>query len=490
MSGLPVVRSDGVLVQALGDELVIYDHLSEQAHALNAVAASVWRACDGTRSPDVIAKDLELLGEVVDAAVAQFAAAGLLEDESVPAGWVDRRRLLIGAAAVSVPVLMSTITVPAAMAADSGTLTGMLTPVSQNPTSNASTGGSPITVAFATSSSGQLLLATANNGSDTVSIFQVSDAGALTPATQNPVSSADTGRNPASAVFATSSSGQLLLATANYNADTVSVFQVSASGALTPVTQNPAGNASTGTNPGSVAFATSSSGQLLLAAANFNDNSVSMFQVSAAGALTPVTQNPAGDAASGSGPALLAFGTSSSGQLLLATADLKADSVTVFQVSSTGALTPVDQSGSNASTGLDPTSVAFATSSSGQLLLATANNGADTVSIFQVTETGALSPVTQTPASNTNTGSGPQSVTFLTSSNGQLLLAAANSGDDTVSLFQVSAAGSLTPVPQTGNDADTGGNPQSVAAATAANGQVLLATANYNADTVSMFQLD
>jgi hypothetical protein len=48
----------------------------------------------------------------------------------------------------------------------------------------------------------------------------------------------------------------------------------------------------------------------------------------------------------------------------------------------------------------------------------------------------------------------------------------------------------LTAVTQTGNDADTDANPFSVAAATSSTGQLLLATANTGDNTVLIFQVD
>jgi hypothetical protein len=46
---LPRAREDGLLVEELGEELLLYDRDSHTAHCLSPIAASVWRHCDGER---------------------------------------------------------------------------------------------------------------------------------------------------------------------------------------------------------------------------------------------------------------------------------------------------------------------------------------------------------------------------------------------------------------------------------------------------------
>ena len=214
----------------------------------------------------------------------------------------------------------------------------------------------------------------------------------LTPVTQSPASNADTAFGPVSLAFSPSGG---LLATANgrqngpYSANDVSVFTVNdSSGALTPVTQMPASNADTGTAPYSVAF---SPGGGLLATANYDSNTVSVFTVNdTTGALTPVTQSPVSNADTGTAPYSVAF--SPAGELL-ASANTSG-TVSLFTLNdTTGTLTPDPQTpASNADTGTAPYSVAFSPNGG---LLATANSGCgscvggDTVSVFTLTESAA-----------------------------------------------------------------------------------------------------
>jgi len=356
----------------------------------------------------------------------------------------------------------------------------MMTPVTQSPASNADTGLNPVSVAF---SPGGSLLATSNVEDDTISMFSVNDVtGALTPV----------GTPEAAGAFpwgvAFSPDGGLLAdANSTYGCaptcvnGSISVYQVdNTTGALTPVTQSPASNADAALQPQSVTFTPNG---LFLATANVYSNSVSVFHVNdATGTLTPVTQSPATNADTGTYPFDAAF---SPGGGLLAVANDGSNTVSMFLVNEmTGALTPVTQSpASNADTGTTPWSVAFSPDGG---LLAVANSASSAVSIFQVNDaTGALTPVTQSPASNADTGDS-QGVAF---GAGGALLATADTSSDSVSLFQVNdATGALTPDPQSpASNADTGAFPYSLAFSPSGG---LIATANFDANTVSVFTLN
>ena len=148
-------------------------------------------------------------------------------------------------------------------------------------------------------------------------------------------------------------------------------------------------------------------------------------------------------------------------------ADQNDNTVSVFTVSTGGALTPVAAT----ATGNTPNSVAFIPDGG---LLASANSGDSAVSVFTVSTTGVLAPI----GSPIPAGSNPVSVAF--SPDGGLL-ASANSGDSTASVLTVSTTGALT---QVGTPITTGSNPVSVAFSPDGG---LLATANQDDNTVSVF---
>ena len=299
------------------------------------------------------------------------------------------------------------------------------------------------------------LLATANIGANTVSVFSVGSGGALTQVTGSPFA---TGAGPDSVAFSPSGA---LLAVANLDASSVSVFSVGSGGALTQVAGSPF---ATGTAPESVAFSPSGA---LLATANASANTVSVFSVGSGGALTQVAGSPF---ATGTEPSSVAFSPSGA---LLATANFDANTVSVFSVGSGGALSQV--AGSPFATGAGPESVAFSPSGA---LLAIANVNSNTVSVFSVGSGGALTQVAGSPFA---TGTAPLSVAFSPSG---ALLAVANDDANTVSVFSVGSGGALTQV--AGSPFATGGFPNSVAFSPSS---LLFAVANLLTNTVSMFSV-
>src|SRR5262245_50811982 len=123
---LPTARQEGLLVETLADEVLVYDLNRKKAHCLNQSAAKVWEHCDGRTTIKEIASRLQTelttpVGEdVVWFALDQLEKRHLLQDRLVrPAGTPDvsRRDLIrkIGFA-VSVPLVVS-ILAPKASAA-------------------------------------------------------------------------------------------------------------------------------------------------------------------------------------------------------------------------------------------------------------------------------------------------------------------------------------------------------------------------------------
>jgi hypothetical protein len=118
----PLARSENLLVEELGDELLVYDRGSDEAHSLDATAAAIWRACDGANPVSSIASDLVLEEAVVQSTVEQLGELGLLLPWSFETAGHSRRALLrhglvAGAAGVAaVPVIRSIVAPSAAQA--------------------------------------------------------------------------------------------------------------------------------------------------------------------------------------------------------------------------------------------------------------------------------------------------------------------------------------------------------------------------------------
>ena len=111
----PLARRTDIIVQALGDGVLVYDEQRDAAHSLNAAAAVVYEHADGTRSVDELATVLgERLGvpsdgALVEVALRELQGAGLLESPAVQVRRVSRRELVrrLGIAAAAIPIVMS-----------------------------------------------------------------------------------------------------------------------------------------------------------------------------------------------------------------------------------------------------------------------------------------------------------------------------------------------------------------------------------------------
>jgi hypothetical protein len=119
------------VVRDLADEVVVYDRERHQAHCLNRTSAFVFRHADGQRTAADIAV---LLGpgadeDLVQAALDQLAAAGLLETVPGRASALSRREVLkqvgLGAAVLAPAVASLLVPTPAeASATCTSTCTG------------------------------------------------------------------------------------------------------------------------------------------------------------------------------------------------------------------------------------------------------------------------------------------------------------------------------------------------------------------------------
>ncbi len=118
---LAPVKKGGLVVQDLGDEVIVYDPVSHRAHALNRSAALVFERLDGKHTIEAVARHVGRAIErppqkaLVTAAINELSSAGLLE---TPVDALPRRAMLRGMAAGLTPLVIS-VSVPAAAGAQS-----------------------------------------------------------------------------------------------------------------------------------------------------------------------------------------------------------------------------------------------------------------------------------------------------------------------------------------------------------------------------------
>src|SRR4051794_26396486 len=122
MQQLPPARREGLIVEELGDELLVYDSERNRAHSLNPVAAAVWKGCDGIRDPAALAEIAGVSEDAVWRGLSQLEERGLLDGElprrmsgpEYSRRQAVRRMGLIGASAAFAAPLVQSIAMPSA----------------------------------------------------------------------------------------------------------------------------------------------------------------------------------------------------------------------------------------------------------------------------------------------------------------------------------------------------------------------------------------
>ena len=124
----PLARKEGLIVEQMPDEVLVYDLDRHKAHCLNRTAAFVWQHCDGKSDASKIARRMEkefnakVNEDLVYLALDQLGKDHLLEKRvalPVEISGMSRRQVMrrIGlATAVALPVVISIMSPTAANA--------------------------------------------------------------------------------------------------------------------------------------------------------------------------------------------------------------------------------------------------------------------------------------------------------------------------------------------------------------------------------------
>jgi 6-phosphogluconolactonase len=277
------------------------------------------------------------------------------------------------------------------------------------------------------------VLFVSNQNANTVSAFSVDTAtGQLTVVPGSPFATA------ARPIGIAVDPGGRFVFVANQAADSISVFSIGANGSLSPV----AGSPFTASSP--YGLAVNAAGTVLFAN-NFPDssisdlNSVSSFQIGANGALTPIAGSPFPTSSTAGFASAIGLAADSTGKFLFV-GDHMAQSIVPFNITAMGALTPVSALPAAApacSVSCHNNPLRLAVHPNDQFVYAT-NVQAGTVSAFKITN-GALSSIEDVP-----TGQHPIGVALDPA--GQFLFAV-NKVDNTISAYSVnSSTGILSPL--------------------------------------------
>jgi hypothetical protein len=122
----PLARKEGLVIQEMPDEVLVYDTNTNKAHCLNKTAAFVWKSCDGSHSINDIAGLMEkefganVPDDLVWLAIDQLGKDELLEASVPVVSGISRREVIrrIGIASViALPVVASLVAPSSALAA-------------------------------------------------------------------------------------------------------------------------------------------------------------------------------------------------------------------------------------------------------------------------------------------------------------------------------------------------------------------------------------
>jgi hypothetical protein len=122
----PLARSTDLIIEELGDEVLVYDTKTARGHSLSRDAARVWRHCDGTHPVEGIANQLGLDVDRVKRALVELTACDLLVAQPSLADGTTRREATIrlakvGAGVAAAPLIVSVLAPSAAMAVSRAT---------------------------------------------------------------------------------------------------------------------------------------------------------------------------------------------------------------------------------------------------------------------------------------------------------------------------------------------------------------------------------
>ena len=129
----PCARSEDLIVEELGEEILVYDMKADRGHCLSPMAARVWRRCDGRTPAKDMSAELDLDPDAVDRALDELAACKLLEPTpeltvvAANGNGATRRELATrfvkaGAVAAAAPLIVSVDRSDARAGANAGVL--------------------------------------------------------------------------------------------------------------------------------------------------------------------------------------------------------------------------------------------------------------------------------------------------------------------------------------------------------------------------------
>jgi hypothetical protein len=121
MNKLPLARHRDVVVQELGEEILVYDLNIHKAFNLNETSSKVYNACDGKTTFEELKRRHEFTDDLIYLTLDQLKDENLIEDYQAKFAGVSRREVIrkVGLATmIALPVIIG-LTAPTAIQAAS-----------------------------------------------------------------------------------------------------------------------------------------------------------------------------------------------------------------------------------------------------------------------------------------------------------------------------------------------------------------------------------
>jgi hypothetical protein len=125
MNKLPLARSNNVVVQKMGKEILIYDMNTHKAYNLNETSTVIYNACDGVTSFDTLKSEHDFTDNLIFLALDELKKENLIEEDksfSSPFAGISRREAIkkVGLSSMIALPLIASVIVPTAANAQSG----------------------------------------------------------------------------------------------------------------------------------------------------------------------------------------------------------------------------------------------------------------------------------------------------------------------------------------------------------------------------------
>jgi hypothetical protein len=117
-SGMPLCRA-GLVVETVGDEVIVIDQDSGRAHCVSGLAAAIWERCDGAHDVTRLATYSGADAERVEAALVELDELGLLECVADQSSGLTRRTVAQRAITAGAGMLVLSVALPTVASAAS-----------------------------------------------------------------------------------------------------------------------------------------------------------------------------------------------------------------------------------------------------------------------------------------------------------------------------------------------------------------------------------